>query len=161
MIRDGRLFKRYDFCKPGRKAPDGFEPCSEPDLRHWFGWIPVGDGPDDRWHKEAFATKDTVAGRHNAEVDAELSWSDGTYELVGPKVNGNPYDLDAHFLIPHGQTVFAEEPERTFSAIRAFLELRPEIEGIVYHDRRTGRMAKVKRRDFGLPWPPARGGDAG
>jgi hypothetical protein len=30
-----------------------------------------------------------------------------------------------------------------------------EIEGIVWHHQ-DGRMAKIKRRDFGYPWPPER-----
>jgi len=40
---------------------------------------------------------------------------------------------------------------RTFAQLRAFLTMS-RIEGIVFHHP-DGRMAKIKRRDYGLPWP--------
>ena len=89
MVRDGRLYKRYD-AKGGKPTPVGFEPAQEPDQRtgHWPGWVPVGDGPDDRWFREAF--------------DASPGIPDGTYELCGPKVQGNPEKCETHVLIRHG-----------------------------------------------------------
>jgi hypothetical protein len=146
MIRDGQLFKRYDR-KRNRKtgeykpAPPNWEACEpKPNEHtgHWPGWLPVGDGPEDRWHREAFEG---------------ASHSDGTYELLGPKVQGNPYGLKCHMLQRHGtcDLVLCADG-RTFRALRAALESTPPIEGIVFHHP-DGRMAKVKRRDFGLPWP--------
>lgn len=52
------------------------------------GWVFVGDGPEYRWHREAF----------NARGDI---WPDGTYELVGPKVQGNPEGYEIHTLVPN------------------------------------------------------------
>ena len=55
LVRDGVLFRRYDV-KPGRTPPPGFEPCQDPDPEtgHAPGWVPIGDGPADRWYRLAF-----------------------------------------------------------------------------------------------------------
>lgn len=55
MIRDGKLYKRYDR-KANKSAPEGWEPCeNEPDKKsgHWPGWLPVSEtNPEDQWHRE-------------------------------------------------------------------------------------------------------------
>lgn len=131
MIRDGLLFKRYDV-KNGKTPPAGFEPAQDPDpvTGHWPGWLPVGDGPEDRWHREAF------------EV---YSLEDGTYELVGPKINGNPENYSFHVLLPHGLHLVPNDL-RTFDTIREYLRTAA-IEGIVWHHP-DGRMVKIKAKDF-------------
>ena len=141
MVRAGALFKRYD-AKSGRTPPAGFEPCQDPDPEtgHWPGWIPVIKGnPADRWAFEAIG--------EGAPVD-------GTYELCGPKINGNPEKLAVHRLLRHGGWSLSEiHGPRTFTQIRSRLE-HLAIEGIVWHHV-DGRMAKIKRKDFGLAWPVA------
>lgn len=135
MIRSGVLFKRYD-AKAGRTPPHGFEPAQEPDPNtgHWPGWVPVGDGPEDARHREAF-NRDGFPRE------------DGTYELVGPKVQGNPERLEGHWLLRHGSEVLDDCP-RTFDALREYLRRR-DIEGVVWHHP-DGRMVKIKGKDFGL-----------
>lgn len=133
MIRGGKLYKRYD-AKAGRKPPENFEPAqAEPDRAsgHWPGWVPVGDSPEDRWHREAF----------------DPTLPDGTYELVGPKVQGNPEKLDRHQLIPHGQHILPDAP-RTFDELREWFKGK-DIEGIVWWHP-DGRKVKIKKKDFGL-----------
>ena len=133
MVRGGRLFKRYDV-KKGRTAPAGFEPAQDPDATtgHWPGWVPVGDGPEDAHHREAFRGTEP----------------DGTYELVGPKVQGNPEGFARHELIPHGQHPVAAP--RTFSELRAwFAGPGRDIEGVVWWHP-DGRMVKIKAKDFGV-----------
>lgn len=135
MVRDRKLFKRFD-AKNGKTPPTNFESSQDPDpvTGHWPGWVPVGEGPEDRWHREA-------------------SWSgphDCTCELVGPKVNGNPHNLECHVLWCHGIPL-ADDPPRTFEGVRDYLS-KNNIEGIVWHHS-DGRMVKIKRKDFGLPWP--------
>jgi hypothetical protein len=135
MVRDGKLYKRYD-AKQGKTPPYGFEPAQEPDAKtgHWPGWLPVGDGPEDRWHREAW--------------DAHQRYApDGTYELCGPKVQQNPERVPSHVLIAHGFQQLPEAP-RTFARIRHYLESH-DIEGIVWHHP-DGRMVKIKAKDFGL-----------
>ena len=160
MIRDGRLFKRYDakikkWCDGapmGAHLPVGFEACQvEPDrfTGHYPGWVPVGDGPEDRWHREARLAASVGPG--SAVVPAQGPAPDGTYELCGPRINGNPERLAGHWLIPHG---FAEMGgvSRNFEALRVFLA-GLDIEGIVWHHPDGLTMAKVKLKDFGLRRP--------
>lgn len=130
---DGKLYKRYD-AKDGKTPPEGFIPAQSPDpvTGHWPGWLAIGDGPDDRWFREAIQ-------------DAQLE--DDTYELCGPKVQSNPENYPRHVLIRHGIEVLEDCP-RTFEEIKAYLAQK-DIEGIVWHHP-DGRMAKIKARDFGL-----------
>jgi hypothetical protein len=130
MVRDGALYKRYD-AKQGKPPPAGFEPAQEPDptTGHWPGWLPVGDGPEDRWHREAFVG----------------DFPDDTYELCGPKVQDNPERFSNHILIPHGIDTLDDAP-RDFAGLRAYLK-DTTIEGIVWHHP-DGRMVKIKRKDF-------------
>lgn len=142
MVRDGALFKRYD-AKKGKTPPAGWEPCEDapdPKTGHHPGWLPVGDGPDDRWHREA----------HTAAAH------DGTYELVGPKVQSNPYCIDRHILMRHGCLILFGVP-RDFAGIRDYLNAHV-IEGIVWHHP-DGRMVKIKAKDFGITWPRHGAGD--
>lgn len=134
MIRDGRLFKRHEV-KPGGKPPAAFEPANDIDANtgKQQGWLPVGDGPEDARHREAFKGDEP----------------DGTYELCGPKVQGNPEGLESHVLIPHGSVVVLAP--RTYSELRDWLA-KANIEGIVWHHS-DGRMVKIKAKDFGIRRP--------
>ena len=126
-IQGGRLFKRQ---KP--KDRD-YDEASYVECRR--------DDPADRWAFQAFDARGPLV-------------LDGIYELVGPKVQGNPHHLPEHTLIsvtsPDAITIIDTPFPRTFDAIRAVLEASV-FEGIVFHHP-DGRMAKIKRRDFGLPW---------
>lgn len=137
-IEDGKLYKRYD-AKGGKTPPAGFVAAQDPDpvTGHWPGWLLVGDGPEDRWFRE-------WSGPRCVGIP------DGTYELCGPKINGNPDRLDCHILIRHGVDLLLDAP-RTFEALRDYLSAR-DIEGIVWH-RGNGDMVKVKGRDFGIERP--------
>lgn len=133
MIRDGKLYKRREL-KPTDNAPEGFEIADKDDeTGKIVGWMAVGDGPDDRWHREAF-------GRM-------IRPEDGTYELVGPKVQGNPDNHAVHEMLWHGH-MMAEDAPRTFDGLRSWLD-GLDIEGLVFHHP-DGRRAKIKLRDFGL-----------
>jgi hypothetical protein len=138
MVRDGKLYKRYD-AKQGKTPPPNFEPAQDYDeiTGHMPGWIPVGDGPEDRWHREAMSL-------------ASAPSLDNTYELIGPKVQGNPERVEYHQLIRHGCDALPDAP-RTFGEIRDYLATR-NIEGIVWHHP-DGRMVKIKAKDFGLRRP--------
>jgi hypothetical protein len=134
LVRDGKLYKRREL-RGTDTPPASFELVGFDDVTgKSVGWVPVGDGPDDRWHREAMEIK---------------AWENGTYELIGPKVQGNKNHASRHTLIRHGCDPIADDP-RTFEAIREILSLI-EIEGLVWHHP-DGRMAKIKRRDFGLKW---------
>lgn len=137
MVKDGKLYKRYD-AKKGKQPPAGFEPTQpepDPNTGHWPGWLLVGDGPDEKWHRQAIGIGTPP---------------DGTYELIGPKIQGNKYHLDSHVLIPHGHNILDGVP-RDFAGLKAYFENKTDIEGVVWHHE-DGRMVKIKRRDFGLRW---------
>lgn len=131
LVRDGKLLKRREI-KPGKAEPPDFEEVNvDPTTGKRMGWVPVGDGPDDALHREAW--------------NACGPLPDGTYELVGPKVNGNPEHLTEHTLVHHGDELLDDAP-RDFDGLRDWL-LAHEYEGIVWHHP-DGRRAKLKKRDF-------------
>ena len=134
-VSGDRLWKRFD-AKRGKEPPVDFEAAQDPDpvTGHWPGWVPVGLGPEDRWHREAWALyPGGLMG--------------GTYELIGPKVQGNPEHLAQHELLRHGEIALEDVP-RDFVGLRAYLEREP-IEGIVWHHP-DGRMVKIKAKDFAV-----------
>lgn len=127
-----------------REPPAGFEPCAtapDPVTFHWPGWAPVSpDAPEDKWFREALA-------RHSDPlVEGQ------TYELVGPAFALNPYGLAEHALWTHGAQVL-DVPDRSFVALKALLT-DLNAEGLVFHHP-DGRMAKIRRKDFGLFWVQA------
>ncbi len=133
LVRDGKLYKRREI-KSGQPAPADFE-VADVDLEtgKTVGWVPVGDGAEDRWHREAW----------------KISWyEDGTYELLGPKVQGNPERKAFHALWRHDEAPFFNDAPRTFDSLKEWLADK-DIEGLVWHHP-DGRMAKIKKRDFGL-----------
>jgi hypothetical protein len=140
MIRDGRLRKRYEV-KRGKKPPSGFEPANDIDEQtgKQQGWVPVGDGPEDKWHREAFEKGVNHIGIPLHGV--------GTYELCGPKIQGNPEQFESHVLVPHGCDILVDVPV-TFDELRDYLSLH-DIEGVVWHHP-DGRMVKIKGKDYGL-----------
>lgn len=104
---------------------------TDPNTGKTVGWEPI----DQSAFAKAFAT---VTGVDELEP--------GTYELCGPKVNGNPEGLDTHRLISHANAEVLTDVPRTFEALREYLADFPH-EGIVWHHP-DGRMAKLKVRDF-------------
>lgn len=74
---------------------------------------------------------------------------DGTYEFLGPHINGNPQGLEQDTFEPHGKKVIPEL-DRTFEGVRTFLEANL-IEGIVFW-MDGAPVAKIRRKDFGFPW---------
>ena len=141
-IIDGELYKRYDV-KKGRSIPNGAIPCQKADTitGHHPHWVKVTS--NDKYHLEGFA---------NSKNTFDLS--DGTYELVGPKVQGNAEGFSIHMLIPH-KTYVLDLTDLSFEGIREYLTYNT-YEGIVFHHKNTltdGRMCKIRRKDFGLSWP--------
>ncbi|MGB1225780.1 MAG: hypothetical protein ACPHCN_16790, partial [Mycobacterium sp.] len=75
----------------------------------------------------------------------------GTYELMGPKVQGNPMGLMNHRLLRHDALPKFPDAPRTFEGLWDFLlgeEFTDSLwEGIVWHHP-DGRMAKLKVKDL-------------
>lgn len=139
-IINGEFYKRYD-AKKGKKPPVGAIPCCDPDpiTGHHPHWVKVNiNDPADKWFVEAY--NNTYFGEQNA---------DGTYEAIGPHFNGNPYKLDTDELLIHGGMIICVE--RDFKSIKTFLTTY-NFEGLVFW-LNGEPVCKIKRSDFGLPWP--------
>lgn len=139
LILHGQLFRRHRV-KEGKALPPGWIHWSlDPNQLSGHGWAIVGDSTADQYHREAWGL---------------LEWLEGqTYELVGPSLQKNPYELPRHELWRHGLHEFhiGWQAPRTFQWVHDWLR-DTLIEGIVWHHP-DGRMAKIKRRDFGFRWP--------
>ena len=132
-VEDGKLWKRREI-KPGKHAPTEFiEEQLDKNTGKRVGWMPV-DCADkqDQYHCEAF--------------DGQ---PDGTYELCGPKMQGNPEKHEKHILVPHAEAEEYLDCPRDMKGLKLWLADK-DIEGIVWHHP-DGRMAKIKKRDFNLP----------
>ena len=146
-IINGMLYKRYD-AKRGKKPPEGAIPCCNPDpvTGHWPHWCLCStNNPEDKWYVAAML--------HTMYSNGLCSLPDGTYEAIGPHFQGNPYGLHVDGLKPHGEDTVAVE--RSFDGIKRWLQTHP-VEGLVFW--KDGEpQCKIKRRDFGLPWPVKEG----
>jgi hypothetical protein len=132
-IENGKYFKRREVGK-GKPIPHGFiEADHDETTGKRVGWVEVEPtDPQNKWHMEAF----------------DEDYPDGTYELVGPKIQGNAEGISGHCLIAHACAEKFPDVPRTFEGLLEWLKLR-YIEGIVFHHP-DGRMAKIKKKDFGL-----------
>ena len=160
LVKDGVLYKRYDrklkskFMRQLRASKDFVVtekmfnelpadaiPCQDmpdPVTYHHPHWIKIDESkPEDKFHIEAWKASGGIL-------------PDGTYELIGSKINNNPYALDGYKLVKHGAEVL-NVPDRSFEGLKTFLT-GLNGEGIVFYHGATGEMAKIRRKDFGLFW---------
>lgn len=161
LVRDGKLYKRYD-AKVGKAPPADFTPAQEPDAItwHWPGWVPVGNGPEDKWHLDAKQIR-LLDGWYEIKFSGTghlcylhvVTWHvvpDGTYELCGPKLQGNPERFAEHVLIAHGVDELPDCP-RDFDGLKVYL-VEHDIEGVVWwrNDFTDCDKVKIKAKDFGI-----------
>lgn len=137
QVEDGQLFKRQ---KPkGRDYDRASYAACDP------------DNPADKWFYLAMSHTPRPA-RPEGE---KQSVPDGIYEAVGPHFQGNPEKLEFDRLVRvipiDPWLIIRGDVPRTFKGLHTYLADN-EIEGIVFHHP-DGRLAKIKRRDFGFPWP--------
>jgi len=133
LIKNRNFFKRREI-KKGKTSPIDFIQESYDEITgKKTGWVPVIDSNENKYHLEAF----------NNHI-----FLDGTYELVGPKIQGNPEHYDSHVLIPHSTAEEFYNIPVDFDNLKKWLTGR-DIEGIVFHHS-DGRMGKIKQCDFGL-----------
>lgn len=148
LVRDGVFYKRKEIL-PGKRPPKNFRAVDR-DITtgKLYGWVPVALSPENKNHMEAW----------NRIVKARVMPADGTYELVGPLVQGNPHEFKEHALLRHGHIMLNPGilEERFKNPLYVTLKDDLELfmyEGIVWHHPDEIRMAKIKRTDFGFPWP--------
>lgn len=134
--------------KPGKADPPGFRLLGVDETTgKRMGWEPIEQSGFYRWFAEAV----NRIGYDPIEP--------GTYELCGPKINGNPEDYPHHVLRAHDHAELlhldaAPIPGDAEAVYRWFAAAAPEatlhgrrFEGIVWHHP-DGRMVKLKWKDF-------------
>lgn len=130
----GRWWARREV-KPGATPPPGFVAIeTDPATGKTVGWEPIEQSSFARYHAEA---RDSLTRRHP-----------GTYELIGPRINGNPECASGHLLIAHGRTYVPSGTDLTPVQLIDYCRVNG-WEGIVWWHP-DGRMAKLKVRD--LAW---------
>lgn len=143
VTEDGEVFVRRSV-KAGKKAPAGFRLAEHDDFTgHSFGMEPVEQSGFAKMFREAMT-------HHDGQLEP------GTYELVGPKINGNPEKLAHHTLLRHGDDEITEIPDlRTINPADAFEILKKiftdflerGIEGVVWAGADNKRV-KLRTKDF-------------
>ena len=139
--RSGTWWARREV-KPGKPQPESFLPAQLDDVTGKIvGWEPIEQSSFYKFFREVLERVGATAQLANP----------GTYELCGPKINGNPEGYPEHVLISHA---IAEEVRLGADDTWSFEKCRTLLtdpawtyEGIVWHHP-DGRMAKLKARDF-------------
>lgn len=137
MLDDGGNWWARREVKPGKPAPAGYVPVEHDEVTgKTVGWEPIYQSDWVKFWDEAW--------QRQRESGEQIHT--GTYELCGPKVNGNPEGFEHHMLIPHADAEVIPHVGLTYEWLAEFM---PSLafEGIVWHHP-DGRMAKLKRRDF-------------
>jgi hypothetical protein len=133
LLDEGGVWWARREVRPGRQRPPGYRPVETDEITgKTVGWEPIANSSYATCHVEA------VAGG--------TSRKPGTYELIGPRINGNPERVPSHQLVRHADADVLDVP-RDFAGLRAWLLAHPQFEGIVWHHP-DGRRAKLKHRDF-------------
>lgn len=161
MIKDNLLYARYDIKliinKKGKKTfltkeevkhkiPIGAIPCQEPDEKsgHWPHWILVDENPQFKYILEAF---------NNMKKSELLNIVEGTYECIGPKIQGNPHNEEEHLLIPHNHSKlnykidFEKMNENSFEYFKNLFK-DFNWEGLVAYNDKCEPIGKIRRSDF-------------
>jgi len=137
LAGDGTWWARREV-KPGKPIPEDYwEEELDPVTGKRVGWEPMAQSSFAKFHAEA--------------LELESNPQPGTYELVGPKIQGNPSGFQRHLLIRHGWAAFTDREDaakapRSYDGLREWLYTRPH-EGLVFHHP-DGCMVKIKKRDF-------------
>lgn len=148
VMYDGERWWARREVKPGKKAPENFQPVMTDEATgKAVGWELIEQSAFAKYHAEALANG-------VLSDDGDDQWDAGTYELIGPKVNGNPERAAGHYLVRHAD---AERLDLTDDGPGPYTAYEIEHmvrwagergwEGIVWHHP-DGRMAKLKRKDF-------------
>jgi hypothetical protein len=139
VMYDGERWWARREVKPGKTTPVNFVPVGTDETTgKTVGWEPIEQSAFAKYHAQALGEDAYETG---------TPWPAGTYELIGPKINGNPERSDRHTLLLHAEATELPDAPRDFKDLREWMLAHPQFEGIVWHHP-DGRMAKLKRRDF-------------
>ena len=140
MLDDEGVWWARREVKPGKPAPPNFVPVDRDEVTEKvMGWEPVGQSSFAKYHAEALAA--------GTPVDEKRP---GTFELVGPRINGNPERYAQHELVRHENAEPFAFTDRSYAEMRrilTFLRDKYGYEGVVFKHP-DGRAAKLKAKDF-------------
>lgn len=120
--------------KSGKVPPDYFRIEQFDQItKKSVGWVPIYESPFHKFWQEA------LVQNYGDNYDP------GTYELIGPKINGNPENISVHTLVRHGAVRLRLTNGHPLDLIDTCRS--SGFEGVVWHHP-DGRMAKLKVRDF-------------
>jgi hypothetical protein len=137
---DGKRWWARREVKDGGRWPQEFQQISrDPNTQKTVGWVPMESSSFAKWQAEA------------VELYPGGAAVPGTYELCGPKVNGNPEGYDCHVIVRHSgaERLPLVGPFNLEYLRTVVMDMANDAgwEGIVWHHP-DGRMAKLKGRDF-------------
>jgi hypothetical protein len=137
MMLDVRGWWARREVKPDKPIPHGFvEREFDPVTGKRVGWEPIEQSPFVNFWREAVSA---------IPESWDNGFTPGTYELCGPKINGNPENFPHHRLVPHDVDLLRFEPG-TPAALIEVCRVHG-WEGVVWHHP-DGQMAKLKVRDY-------------
>lgn len=141
MIDGGVLYKRVQVAD-GERTPITFRQTARDVIRNIsYGWVIVyPSDPENQYFSEAFNFLETWEKK------------DGTYELIGPGINGNPEKRINRLLVNHKDAAQYKDVPLSFQGMKDWLAGK-DIEGLVFTEGFTGQMAKIKLEDFGFKRP--------
>lgn len=144
VMFDGNAWWARREVKPGKQPPSIFLPVDTDDTTgKTVGWEPIEQSSFVKFWREAVEPLEDFGALTKLDVPT------GTYELIGPKINGNPERCSTHRLQRHDTASQIEVTDLSYGGLSKLLAYLAEdgYEGIVWHHP-DGRMAKLKARDI-------------
>ena len=110
-----------------------------------FGWLPIQQFSLYKSFLEAIEHEPFENDLYNRKY----SYTPGTYELIGPKINCNPENMSLHRLVSHTHSPILDnlnQIEYSFVNFKKVLQHIP-CKGVVWYGP-NGELAKLKGKDF-------------
>lgn len=110
-----------------------------------FGWIPIQESPFNKFFLEAVEQEPFESDLYGRKI----SYEPGSYELIGPKINGNPENMQGHRLVSHKRSPILDNLNQINYSFTAFKRILPHLpcEGVIWYGP-EGKLAKLKGKDF-------------
>jgi len=139
-IINGKIYSRYMSRQrkntPAQIPKDGIpaQPHIDEATQTHPYWVPAEPKGQGKHHYNAFINQPGL--------------SDGTYELIGPTVNGNPEEYDVNTLVSHTDpSLLIPLPNTLTRESLKSLVLSQPYEGVVFRNSNDD-MCKLRRVDF-------------
>src|ERR1043165_2821464 len=120
VMFDGTAWWARREIKEGKAAPQNFvAEESDAETGKTVGWEPVDQSPFYKFWDEAVAAGGYVGGSDNGSPHV-AEWPAGTYELCGPKIQGNPEGFGSHVLVRHETAYQLLQSPRTWDGLYGY-----------------------------------------